>query len=360
MEQDYSNREPRFSYKPFFKLLILTICFLFFNKTVIAQDYALVTVTGVYTGNEQSFTIFKVKSQEIPSLAYIKAQKIGGPQKGFFSRSGDNIRYTSLSKVKGMPGNKSRIRFSFLQADKRTPILLNKFRFIINDIDGPMNESLATKCTAGVRFVGTSDRTNLIIDNQPPDLNASGSVNEEEGATSRVMFEFKDVNVVEFDNYGNDGYFKDFDLNDDYPISTPLYVECIDVIGKHSTDFKSNGKEVIIDTDPIYFDRDSYYIRHDAATELDKVVTILNRYPKLNIEVRSHTDSRAEDDYNIELSNKRAAFSVNWIVNKGIMPDRIKGVGFGETQLKNKCSNGVKCSEEQHQLNRRTEFVILN
>ncbi len=333
---------------------------LFFTENINAQSYDLVTINGIYSGNETSNTIFKATSPTIPSLTYIRAQRIEGPQNGFFTQSEDNIRYTSTSKVVGMPDNMSKIRFTFLQADKRSPILLRDFRFIINDIDGPTNESLATNCSAGVRFIGTSQETNLIIDNQPPDLNAIGSKNEEEGATSRVMFEFQNVSVVEFDNYANDGYFKDFDLSNDYPIAAPLYVQCVDPVNKKSLEFKSNGKEVLIQTKSIYFDLDSYYIRHEASIELERIVNILNKYPKLVIEVRSHTDSREEDDYNMDLSNKRAVFSVNWIINNGINPARIVGKGFGETELVNKCSNGVECSEEEHQLNRRTEFVIVN
>jgi len=86
----------------------------------------------------------------------------------------------------------------------------------------------------------------------------------------------------------------------------------------------------------------------------------MNKYPEIIIELQSHTDSRASDDYNIELSENRAKASVDWIINKGIDPARITGKGFGETQLVNKCSNGVKCNEAEHQLNRRTEFIVLN
>ncbi len=338
---------------------IVVVC-VFINSKLIAQNYQNVSVINVVSGNEQSNTLFKASSSSITTLSYIRAQRIEGPQNGFFTLYGDNIRYTSMSKVVGMPKNKSRIRFTFLQSDRKTKIPINNFRFIINDIDGPMNESLATKCSAGVKFIGVSNPTNLIIDNEPPDLDAVGSVNESEGATSRVMFEFQDVSVVEFDNYGNQGYFKDFDLNNDYPISEPIYVECVDPDEIKQTEFKSNGKEVMIDSKPIYFDKDKYNIREDASIELAKIVHVLNKYPKLIIEVRSHTDSRADDDYNLDLSNKRAIFSVNWMVNKGINPSRITGKGFGETQLINKCSNGIKCTEEEHQLNRRTEFVIVN
>jgi len=364
------NNKARLKYCFLFSVSVL---YFLFGGDIVAQSYELVTVTGVYSGNETDDTLFKANSTTIPSLAYIRAQRIAGPQDGVFTQSGDNIRYTAISKITGIPGNLSKIRFSFLQSDKRSLIPPNNFRFVINDIDGPNNEALATNCSANVRFVGTANPTNLKIDNTPPDLNAVGTVDENEGATSRVMFEFKSISIVEFDNYANDGYLKDFDLDDDYPIATPLFVECLTNFIDHinldnqeyqkinfSVEFKNINGKLIINTNPIYFDRDEYNIREDAVIELEKVLKIMNKYPEIIIELQSHTDSRASDAYNIELSENRAKVTVDWIINKGIDPTRITGKGFGETQLVNKCSNGVKCSEAEHQLNRRTEFIVLN
>ena len=117
---------------------------------------------------------------------------------------------------------------------------------------------------------------------------------------------------------------------------------------------------ILADLEIIYFDLDKSFIRPDAALELDKVVTLMNKYPEMVIRLESHTDSRANDDYNMALSNRRAKSTYDYIISKGIDPIRIpKYEGFGETQLVNKCSNGVKCSKEEHQMNRRTEFVIV-
>lgn len=117
---------------------------------------------------------------------------------------------------------------------------------------------------------------------------------------------------------------------------------------------------ILADLETIYFDLDKYNIRPDAAVELDKVVALMNKYPEMVIRLESHTDSRANDDYNIVLSNNRAKSTYNYIVSKGIDLSRItKFEGFGETQLVNKCSNNVRCTEEEHQLNRRTEFIIV-
>lgn len=116
----------------------------------------------------------------------------------------------------------------------------------------------------------------------------------------------------------------------------------------------------MIKTKPIYFDLNESTVREDAARELDKVVAIMKKYPEIKIELNSHTDSRAPDDYNMRLSQERAEASIAYIVSRGIDPSRIFGRGYGETRLKNKCSNGVKCTEAEHQKNRRTEFIVIN
>ena len=119
-------------------------------------------------------------------------------------------------------------------------------------------------------------------------------------------------------------------------------------------------ERVVVNINPIYFDFDQADIRQDAAAELDKVVNIMNKYPDLLIEGGSHTDSRGPDEYNIILSTRRAGATVDYIVNHGIDRSRISAKGYGETQLVNGCDGTKKCTEAEHQQNRRTEFVILN
>ncbi|NLP57872.1 OmpA family protein [Lutibacter sp. B1] len=117
---------------------------------------------------------------------------------------------------------------------------------------------------------------------------------------------------------------------------------------------------LMININPIYFDLDKSFIRQDAAIEIEKVVRIMKKYPKLKIDLGSHTDSRAHDKYNQDLSDRRAKSTIDWIIERGIDPSRITGKGYGETELVNKCANDVPCTEAEHQLNRRTEFVIVN
>ena len=89
------------------------------------------------------------------------------------------------------------------------------------------------------------------------------------------------------------------------------------------------------------------------------MIVAMEKYPSLKIKVNSHTDSRGADAYNLWLSQKRAESTVQYMISKGISPDRLQGEGFGETRLVNECFNGVPCSSEQHQLNRRSEFIIF-
>jgi outer membrane protein OmpA-like peptidoglycan-associated protein/tetratricopeptide (TPR) repeat protein len=108
----------------------------------------------------------------------------------------------------------------------------------------------------------------------------------------------------------------------------------------------------------IYFDLDKYNIRSEAALDLEKILDVLEHNPNMKLDIRSHTDSRQTFKYNQLLSERRANATLKWLVKNGISPDRLSSKGYGETQLINNCADGVKCSEEEHQQNRRSEFII--
>jgi peptidoglycan-associated lipoprotein len=118
------------------------------------------------------------------------------------------------------------------------------------------------------------------------------------------------------------------------------------------------NKPIVLEN--IYYDLDKYNIRPDAAAGLDKLVQIMNDNPAITIELSSHTDSRADDHYNDVLSQRRADAAVNYIIAHGIESSRITAKGYGERQLVNECKNGVQCTEEAHQANRRTEFKVVS
>lgn len=111
---------------------------------------------------------------------------------------------------------------------------------------------------------------------------------------------------------------------------------------------------------PIYFDFDKSFIRPDAAIELAKILAALRQYPELVIHIESHTDSRAPFKYNEALSERRAASTLAWFLEKGIVSGRLTAKGYGEYQLTNQCADGVVCTEDEHQLNRRSMFIIQN
>jgi outer membrane protein OmpA-like peptidoglycan-associated protein len=119
----------------------------------------------------------------------------------------------------------------------------------------------------------------------------------------------------------------------------------------------------VIRIENIYYDLAKWNIRSDAAKELNKLVDILNKYPKMTIELGSHTDCRASVKYNNDLSQKRAKSAVDYLATKGIDKARMTAKGYGESKLVNKCecegNKKVPCSEEEHQQNRRTEFKVL-
>ena len=121
---------------------------------------------------------------------------------------------------------------------------------------------------------------------------------------------------------------------------------------------QNNAGDKIVFINPIYFDYSSSEIRSDAAMELEKVVRIMNKYPEINIVGTSHTDSRGSAASNLRLSQRRAKSTVEYIISKGISSDRIRAKGYGESRLTNSCISGIKCSEEKHQNNRRSEFVV--
>jgi Outer membrane protein and related peptidoglycan-associated (lipo)proteins len=111
---------------------------------------------------------------------------------------------------------------------------------------------------------------------------------------------------------------------------------------------------------PIYYALNSDILDSKARSVIDeKLLTLMQKRPEIRIEINSHTDSRASDEFNLDLSQRRAKAVVDYLVSRGIKRSRLVYNGYGETQLVNHCSNGVDCPEELHAKNRRTEFRVL-
>ncbi|MGX1930380.1 OmpA family protein [Flagellimonas sp. 2504JD4-2] len=144
-------------------------------------------------------------------------------------------------------------------------------------------------------------------------------------------------------------------------IVTPRGTHTLDMnIALTSADCPAHDLGCRLNLQPIYFDYGKYTIRKDAEVELAKILQAMKEYPQLKIHIESHTDSRSSSEFNKRLSSRRAWYTMEWLVKHGIERNRLSSKGYGETQLLNECSNGVKCSEQKHQLNRRSVFVIQN
>ncbi len=122
--------------------------------------------------------------------------------------------------------------------------------------------------------------------------------------------------------------------------------------------FVKKNDKLVIETGDINFDYKLWYIRKDVKRILKTVVALMKKYPKMTIEIGSHTDIRGNKVYNKDLSQKRATTTKEYLVTQGIEASRIIAIGYGESQPIQKCETEEACSEEEHEINRRSEFVI--
>ena len=118
-------------------------------------------------------------------------------------------------------------------------------------------------------------------------------------------------------------------------------------------------KGSVITLENIYYDFNQYKIRPGAERELNELITVMQQYPGMQVKLVAHTDTRGPESTNLSLSVKRAESAKNYLIANGIAASRIQIEGRGETQPRNRCKNGVNCTEDEHQFNRRTEVVVL-
>ena len=213
----------------------------------------------------------------------------------------------------------------------------------------------AKECKEIISGVVRDSKTNIILS----------------GVTVRLIDETGKVIEEQFTKDGGEYTFT-VDCNKTYTVvgSKPDYKDDQKTITTTTEDEKVNTVDLsleplIIDNqiviNPIFFDFDKWNIRTDAQYELENIVDVMRKHPTMIIKIESHTDSRGGDRYNMKLSDRRAKSTRDYIISRGIDANRIvSAIGYGESQLLNKCSNGVKCTEEEHQLNRRSYFYIVN
>lgn len=164
-----------------------------------------------------------------------------------------------------------------------------------------------------------------------------------------------------------EGYLPDTTINfntvgiiDDYTVRKTVTLEPKPIeedSGEGETEIVSINEPIRLSN--IYYDFDRWDILPDAEDDLAYLKSLMDDYPDMVIELSSHTDSRGVSNYNKTLSQRRADSAKDWLVERGISPERINAVGYGEEVILNRCVNGVRCSDEEHRLNRRTEFKII-
>lgn len=123
--------------------------------------------------------------------------------------------------------------------------------------------------------------------------------------------------------------------------------------------FKESDELEMTSVQTIFYEINQSSIRSESKPVIDKIIKILKENPKLKLEITSHTDSQGDDAFNLNLSEKRAAEVIKYISDGGIKAKRLKAIGKGETQIRNKCKNDVLCFDEEHEYNRRTEFKFI-
>jgi outer membrane protein OmpA-like peptidoglycan-associated protein/tetratricopeptide (TPR) repeat protein len=199
--------------------------------------------------------------------------------------------------------------------------------------DTKNNENLSH---ASVKLI---DETGKIVKETTSDINGTYQLDLECEKTYTIIATTKD--------YSDDRLTFNTDDNNGNEIEHEFFLQSL-----------IQGNQIVIK--PIFFDFGKWNIRLDAQYELENIVDVLKLNPKMIIKIEAHTDSRGNDKFNLKLSDKRAKATRDYILSRGIAPHRIESaIGYGESQLLNECSNGVKCTEEEHQLNRRSYFYIV-
>lgn len=262
---------------------------------------------------------------------------------------------TSVSQNLGAPFNSGYDDFAFY-ADSSNEI--NRSFLSSNRPGGKGNDDIytiySTECSQKIKGVTRDKKTNAVLSNTSVKLiDETGKIIEE----------------ILSDENGN--YEFDVSCNKDYVIIGSIKTYSDDRIQLKTNDENKviNERDLLLESlikgnqiviKPIFFDYGKWNIRTDAEYELENIVDVLRANPNMIIKIEAHTDSRGRDKFNMRLSDKRAKSTRDYILSRGISPNRIESaIGFGETQLLNKCKNGVKCTAEEHQLNRRSYFYIV-
>lgn len=274
------------------------------------------------------------------------------------SASGKHGYYTSMNE--DSRGLRDLYMISFLGPEK--PMVLNNEDNLLASVAAPVKEAVIAPVVQ-VKEAQLTILKGVISDFLTKDL-LEAEIEIVDNAANEVIATFKSnsatgkylVSLPAGKNYGiavkKEGYLfhsENFDIPKTAAFQT---VEKNVELKKLSV-----GSKIVLRN--IFFDLDKATLRPESTAELNRLIKLMNDVPTLKIELGGHTDSRGSDSYNQSLSERRAKAVVDYLTDHGIPAGRLKWAGYGETQLVNGCSNGVNCSDEQHQENRRTEFKVL-
>lgn len=275
------------------------------------------------------------------------------------SASGKHGYYTSIAN-KDSKGLRDLYMITFLGPEK--PMVLNNEDNLLAEATAPIKEVVI----APVVQVKEAQLTILkgVITDFLTKVPLEAEIEIVDNSANMVIATFKSnsktgrylVSLPAGKNYGiavkKDGYLFHSE-NFDIPNTAAFQEVTKDIELKQL----SVGSKIVLRN--IFFDLDKATLRPESTAELERLTKLMNDVPTLKIELGGHTDSQGSDAHNQELSEKRAKAVVDYLTGKGIDASRLKSAGYGETQLVNGCSNGVKCSDVEHQQNRRTEFKVL-
>lgn len=256
-----------------------------------------------------------------------------------------NDDFTFIFKEEDKTGYLASDREGGLGADDIYSFLENKPLVFdcVQKVTGTVRDKISNEVLVGA--------TIKVIDENNEEVMTT--ITDSEGNYSLVL----DCNKGNFVRALMDGYvpFEEYiGISDGKPKIIDFYLERDTITAGFGDDLAK-----LLQLSTIYFDFNKYNIRKDSEIEVEKVIAAMEKYPSLKIQVNSHTDSRGPASYNLWLSQKRAESTINYMIAKGISTDRLESEGYGETKLINECADGVKCSSEKHDLNRRSEFIIL-
>lgn len=254
---------------------------------------------------------------ENTQIGYVSSNRPGGKGDDDIYRIKEIKELSIIAPVQYVQGN-------IKEDDTGKPI--GNVKLTVSDLEDEVIDKLTASPQGAYKFKLEGNNTYKITLEKPNYLNTEATVTLDEKRNKTVTKNFK--------------------------------MQSFDKIDK---DLVKVDDKLMIKVDNIYFDFDKWDIREDAKEILNGVVAKMNQYPNMKIEIGAHTDQRGSNDYNLYLSDKRAESTKEYLVSKGINTSRITYKGYGELSVIVNCEEGsIQCTAKQHQLNRRSEFVILN